>query len=88
MKIFWTTLMTCLLMGAPVLAAEPLTFDNYLKSFDYLERSNMKISIPEMLKLYKQGAVQIIDIRFPEEFKAWRFGFVSSSLKTVKRRCV
>ncbi len=78
MKIFWTTLMTCLLMGAPVLAAEPLTFDNYLKSFDYLERSNMKISIPEMLKLYKQGAVQIIDIRFPEEFKAWRFGFIQN----------
>lgn len=51
MKIFWVTLLTCFLMGSPVLAAEPLTFDNYLKSFDYRERSNMKIGIPEMLNL-------------------------------------
>jgi rhodanese-related sulfurtransferase len=65
-------------MGAPVLAAEPLTFDNYLKSFDYRERSNMKIGIPEMLNLYKQGAVQIIDIRFREEYQVYRFGFIKN----------
>jgi rhodanese-related sulfurtransferase len=65
-------------MGAPALAAEPLTFDNYLKSFDYRERSNMKIGIQEMLQLYKQERVQIIDIRFPEEYQAWRFGFIKN----------
>jgi rhodanese-related sulfurtransferase len=65
-------------MGAPVLAAEPLTFDNYLKSFDYRERNNMKIGIPEMLNLYKQGAVQIIDIRFREEYQVYRFGFIKN----------
>jgi rhodanese-related sulfurtransferase len=65
-------------MGAPSLAAEPLTFDNYLKSFDYRERSDMKIGIQEMLQLYKQGRVQIVDIRFPEEYQAWRFGFIKN----------
>jgi len=76
MKIFWATLLTCFLMSAPALAAEPLTFDNYLKSFDYRERSNMKIGIEEMLHLYKQGQVQIIDIRFREEHQAYSFGFI------------
>ncbi|MFA6411145.1 MAG: rhodanese-like domain-containing protein [Syntrophales bacterium] len=78
MKILWTTLLACFLMGAPSLAAEPLTFDNYLKSFDYRERSDMKIGIQEMLQLYKQGRVQIVDIRFPEEYQAWRFGFIKN----------
>jgi len=78
MKIFLATLLTCLLMGAPSQAAEPVTFDNYLRVFDYRERSAMKIGIPEMLQLYKQGQAQIIDIRFPEEQQAWRFGFIKS----------
>ncbi|MCX5828575.1 MAG: rhodanese-like domain-containing protein [Deltaproteobacteria bacterium] len=78
MKIFWATLLTCFLMGAPALAAESLTFDNYLRVFDYRERSDMKIGIQEMLNLYKQGQAQIIDIRFPEEYQAWRFGFIKN----------
>ena len=78
MKIFWTTLLTCFLMGMPVLAAEPVTFDNYLRSFDYRERSAIKIGIQEMLNLYKQEQVQIVDIRFPEEYQAWRFGFMKN----------
>lgn len=62
-------------MGTPALAAEP-TFDNYLRSFDYRERNNMKIGIDEMMHLYKQGQVQIIDIRFREEYQAYNFGFM------------
>ena len=77
MKIFWTMLLTCFLMGAPALAAGPLTFDNYLRSFDYRERVNMKIGIEETLQLYKQGKVQIIDIRFREEHQAYSFGFMT-----------
>jgi thiol-disulfide isomerase/thioredoxin len=55
---------------------ESVTFENYLKAFDYQERSNMKIGIPEMLQLYKQGMVQIIDVRFPEEHQVYSFGFM------------
>ncbi len=74
-KIIWTLLLT-FLMTIPVHAGESVTFDNYLKSFDYQERSNMKIGIPEMLQLYKQGRVQIIDIRFREEHQIYSFGFM------------
>ncbi len=59
-------------------AADGVTFENYLKRFDYQERKDMKIGIPEMLQLYKQGKVQIIDVRFPEEHQAYSFGFIKS----------
>ena len=59
-------------------AKESVTFENYLKAFDYQERSNMKIGIPEMLQLYKQGMVQIIDVRFPEEHKVYSFSFIKN----------
>ncbi len=55
-----------------------VSFDDYLKSFDYKERKNMKIEIPEMLELYKQGTVQIIDIRFSEEYQAYNFSFIKN----------
>ena len=59
-------------------AGESVTFESYLKSFDYQERKDMKIGIPEMLQLYKQGMVQIIDVRFPEEHQVYSFGFIKS----------
>lgn len=66
------------LMITPVHSEESVTFENYLKSFDYQERSNMKIGIPEMLHLYKQGRVQIIDIRFREEYQVYSFSFIKN----------
>ena len=63
-------------MTPAAFAGESVTFENYLKAFDYQERSNMKIGIPEMLQLYKQDMVQIIDIRFREEHQAYSFGFI------------
>jgi len=69
-------LLCVLLMTPPAYAGENVSFENYLKSFDYQERRNMKIGIPEMLHLYKQGQVQIIDIRFREEHQAYSFSFM------------
>jgi len=63
-------------MTPPAYAGESVSFENYLKSFDYQERRNMKIGIQEMLHLYKQGQVQIIDIRFQEEHQVYSFGFI------------
>ena len=57
---------------------QSVSFDDYLNRFDYKERKNMKIDIPEMLDLYKQGKVQIVDIRFPEEFQAYSFSFIKN----------
>jgi len=51
-----------------------INFDQYLRDFDYNERLAMKIQLPELLELYQQDKVQIIDIRFNEEYEAWRVG--------------
>lgn len=53
---------------------KPLDFGQYLLDFDYDERQAMKIQLPELLELYKQEKVQIIDIRFNEEYEAWSVG--------------
>lgn len=51
-----------------------IPFADYLRGFDYDERVAMKIQLPELLKLYAEGQVQLIDIRFHEEYAAWRVG--------------
>lgn len=50
-------------------------FDSYLKTFDYQERKDMKIQLPEFFELYAKGEAQLIDIRFNEEYEAWSLGF-------------
>ncbi len=67
-----------LLSITPAYAGDSVAFENYLKSFDYQERSNMKINIQEMLTLYKQGQAQIIDVRFREEYKVYNFSFIKN----------
>ncbi len=47
-------------MTPAAFAGESVSFDNYLKAFDYQERSNMKIGIPEMLQLYKQDRSRLL----------------------------
>ena len=54
---------------------QEISFDEYLKSFDYDERKAMKIKLDEMLKLYEDGKAEIIDIRFKDEYEAWHLGF-------------
>lgn len=38
----------------------------------------MKIGIQEMLTLYKQGRVQVIDVRFLEEYQVYSFSFIKN----------
>jgi len=52
-----------------------IQFADYLRRFDYQERVDMKIQIPELLELYANSEAQIVDIRFPEEYAAWHIGF-------------
>ena len=52
-------------------------FSSYLRSFDYREQKNMKIKLDELKKLYQQGRVQIVDIRFPEETALWGISFAT-----------
>jgi len=55
-----------------------MDFSNYLRSFDYQERQDMKINIPTLLQAFQQGRVELIDIRFPEEYAAWHMGFAKN----------
>lgn len=55
-----------------------INFDDYLLSFDYQERKDMKINIKTLIQLYHENKVQIIDIRFPEEVEGWSFSFIKS----------
>jgi len=49
--------------------------ENYLLNFDYEARKKMKIKIPELLVLLIENKVQIVDVRFKEEFNLWHFSF-------------
>ena len=53
-------------------------FSSYLRSFDYQDRKDMKIKPPELKKLYLEGKVQIIDIRFSEEQALWGINFATN----------
>ena len=54
---------------------QALDFDTYLKDFDYQERKDMKIQMPELFALYAKCEAEVIDIRFHEEYEAWHIGF-------------
>ncbi len=53
---------------------QDIPFTDYLRGFDYDERLAMKIQLPELLAGYAEGRMQLIDIRFHEEYAAWRVG--------------
>lgn len=48
--------------------------EKYISSFDYAARKDMKIGSKELIKLLKEGRGQLVDIRFTEEYAAWRVG--------------
>lgn len=53
-------------------------FSEYLTKFDYSERKEMKVNLDELIKLIKEGKVEIIDIRFKEEVETWNINFIKS----------
>lgn len=50
-------------------------FDSFLTNFDYDTRDDMKIDSKRLLSLLTEKKAVLVDIRFPEETKAWRMGF-------------
>ena len=78
----------CVLVG--LLQAQTLkevSFDTYLESFDYQERSAMKIRTPDMLALVEEGKAILVDIRFREEYAAWHIaGSLNIPLNELPRR--
>jgi len=47
------------------------TFEEYIKNFDYKAIPVMKISSKELIELLPTDKVQLIDIRFKEEYEMW-----------------
>jgi hypothetical protein len=70
-KLFAITVVT---LAVSSVSAE--SFDDYLKRFDYNERTEMKIKSLEAIELYKMGEVEFVDIRFREEQASWGFPFM------------
>jgi len=52
--------------------ASDIELESYIKSFDYAARKEMKMDSKGLIDLLKQGKAQLIDIRFPEEYAAWK----------------
>lgn len=48
--------------------------EHYISEFDYASRIEMKMSSKELIKQLKEGKAQLIDIRFREEYAAWKVG--------------
>jgi len=48
--------------------------EKYISSFDYAARKEMKTDSKGLIKLLEEGRAQLVDIRFPEEYAAWRVG--------------
>jgi len=48
--------------------------EGYISSFDYAARKEMKMDSKGLIKLLKDGKAQLIDIRFKEEYQAWKIG--------------
>lgn len=54
--------------------AEQQTLENFLTNFDYDARIEMKAGTQELVGLLIDGKAQLIDIRFKEEYAAWKVG--------------
>ena len=54
--------------------ASDAELESYIKSFDYAARKEMKMDSKGLISLLKEGKAQLIDIRFPEEYAAWKVG--------------
>lgn len=70
----WLVLALLLLMPLSAIAAED-SFDRFLAGFDYATRADMKTDSKKLLKLLETKKAVLVDIRFPEETRAWRMGF-------------
>ena len=57
---------------------QEMTFGEYLTDFDYVARKEMKIDSEALIRGLKEGKLFLVDIRFKEEFEAWRMGFAKN----------
>lgn len=73
MKMF--VIVCALVMITSTVHSEEMSMESYIAGFDYAARKDMKIDSKALIKGIEEGKIQLIDIRFKEEFEAWRMGF-------------
>lgn len=56
-----------------------ITLEKYIRNFDYKSIPEMKISSKELIEILPENHVQIVDVRFREEYDIWQ----SSLLKNI-----
>jgi len=72
MKIF---VLSLVLLGLSTpLYPNDKQLEKYISTFDYEARIEMKINSKWLIALLEDGEAQLIDIRFPEEYAAWKVG--------------
>ena len=70
MKQFTFALLTIMLLSSPSIANDQL-LEEYIKSYDYDARLEMKASSKKLLDLLEDGKAVLVDIRFKEEQQVW-----------------
>jgi rhodanese-related sulfurtransferase len=71
-KINFTVILLGLLtLFSSEIKAQQITLEDYILSYDYNSRKDMKINSSELTILLKENKAQLIDIRFEEEYKSW-----------------
>lgn len=72
MKIF---ILSLVILGLSIpLYPSDKQLEKYISTFDYDARIEMKINSKWLIALLEEGEAQLIDIRFPEEYAAWKVG--------------
>jgi len=70
MKTFTFALLTMLMLSNTSLANDKM-LEDYIKSYDYDARLEMKSSSKKLIDLLEDGKAVLVDIRFKEEQQAW-----------------
>lgn len=78
MKKISILLFAVLMQIVGISSAQEISLEEYLLSFDYEARKEMKINSNELVELLKENKAQLVDIRFEQEFRAWNMPFAIS----------
>lgn len=73
--IIYACLFVLSCFAKPAISAETITLENFVRTFNYETRTDMKCTGKELLALLAKNEAVLIDIRFPEEQRAWGMGF-------------
>ena len=72
------TIATIIMSISTTSASAQSTLDNYITSFDYEDRKEMKVSSEDIVNLLISGDAILLDIRFEEEQQSWAMPYAKA----------